>query len=138
MGWLKAFILIAASVLAWPAWTQAPAIVCHDPLKPMLRAELFFGRDIRGHHVVSDRQWARFLVHELTPRFPDGLTVIDGRGQTRNGEDAVMREHTKVVVIVTADAGGVRARIAAVVAAYKELFDQSSVGVVLQPVCAAF
>ncbi len=139
MGGLKAFILIAASALAWPVSAQTPAIVCHDPLKPVLRAELFFGRDIRGHHVVNERQWARFLAHEVTPRFPDGLTAIDGRGQSHNADGVVaMREPTKIVVIVTEDAGGVRARIAAVVAAYKEQFDQSSVGVVLQPVCAAF
>lgn len=105
----------------------------------MLRVELFFGRDVRGHQIVGDRQWARFLAHELTPRFPDGLTVIDGRGQWHNGEDgAIAREHTKIVVIVTADADRLRARIAAVVDAYKLHFDQKSVGVTIQPVCARF
>ena len=141
MGWLKGFIVAAAIALGSPAQAQNQAqnIVCHDPLKPMLRIELYFGRNAKGHQIVSDRQWARFLAHELTPRFPDGLTVIEGRGQWHNGEDgAIAREHTKIVVIVTADADRVRARIATVVDAYKLHFDQKSVGVVIQPVCAAF
>ena len=48
------------------------------------------------------------------------------------------REHTKIVVVVTAEADRVRARIATVVDAYKLHFDPKSVGVVIQPVCAAF
>jgi hypothetical protein len=137
MGWSKGFIVAAAIALVSPA--PAQDIVCHDPLKPMLRIELYFGRDAKGHQIVSDRQWARFLAYELTPRFPDGLTVIEGRGQWHNGEDgAIAREHTKIVVIVTADADRVRARIATVVDVYKLHFDQKSVGVTMQPVCAHF
>lgn len=140
MAALKAFLVFAIVILALPAGAQAPASLCHDPLKPMLRVELSFGRDIRGHHnVVSDRQWAHFLAHDLTPVFPDGLTVFDGRGQWRDaGSAIVMREHTKIVVIVTPDSGGVRARVASVVSVYKERFKQHSVGIVMQQVCAAF
>lgn len=46
MGWLKGFIVAAAIALGLPA--QAQGIVCHDPLKPMLRVELYFGRDARA------------------------------------------------------------------------------------------
>lgn len=136
MGRLKAFIVAVVVTLASPAAAQD--IACHDPLKPMLRAELFFGRNIGGRQNVSDREWARFLANELTPRFPEGLTVIDGRGQWRHaGTGDVVREPSKIVVIVTPDAALVRARIAAVAEAYKHHFAQESVGIVLQPVCAA-
>lgn len=105
----------------------------------MLRAELYFGRNTHGRQSVSDREWARFLAHELTPVFPDGLTVLDGWGQWRHaGTGAMVREPSKVVVIVAADATKVRARLAAVADAYKQRFEQESVGIVVQSVCAAF
>jgi hypothetical protein len=142
MGWLRAFLVFAAiatTLPVLPVWAQAPASLCHDPLKPMLRVELYFGRDMRGHHIVSDRQWAHFLAHDLSPAFPEGLTVFDGRGQWRDpGRATITREQTKIVVIVTPDSGGVRARVTTVVSVYKDRFQQHSVGVVMQQVYAAF
>lgn len=35
--------------------------------------------------MVSDEDWRAFLAAEVTPRFPDGLTVIDAAGQWRDG-----------------------------------------------------
>jgi hypothetical protein len=139
MGWLKGFVIAVAVALAWPApaQTQAQEIVCHDPLKPMLRAELFFGRNIGGKLGVSEPAWARFLTRELTPLFPDGLTVIDGKGQWRDG-GMIVREPSKVVIVVTADDAAAREHIAAAAAAYIKRFDQRSVGIVTRPVCAAF
>jgi hypothetical protein len=138
MNWLTAWLVVAVVAAASPARAQAPAAFCQDPLKPMLRYELYFGRDVHGHHLVSDRQWAQFLADEVTPAFPEGLTVFDGRGQWRGANATVMRERTKIVVIVTSDSGGVRGRVAAVIAAYKARFEQHSVGVVQHQVCAAF
>jgi len=139
MGWLKGCIVAAAVALALPAPAQTPAqeIACRDRYKPMLRAELFFGRNIGGRLGVTERQWARFLMRELTPLFPDGLTVIDGQGQWREG-GTIMRELSKIVIVVTADEAAARARIEAATAAYKRRFKQKSVGVVTRPVCAAF
>lgn len=116
---------------------MAQGPVCPDPLKPMLRAELFFGRTIGGRLGVSEAQWARFVAAELTPRFPDGLTVLDGKGQWR-GPSGLVREPSKIVTVVTADDAGVRERIAAVTRAYITRFRQKSVGLLTQPVCAAF
>lgn len=136
MDGLKVFIVAAAVALAGPAAAQD--IVCHDPLKPMLRAELFFGRAIANGHRVSEAQWARFLARELTPRFPDGLTVLDGQGQWRDGGGAIMREPSTIVIVVTANDVPARAALAAVAEAYKQRFKQKSVGIVVQPVCVAF
>jgi hypothetical protein len=145
MGGLKAFIVasglalswVLSLALPWPAVAQQPS--CHDPLKPMLRAELYFGRSLAHGNRVSETQWARFVAREITPRFPDGLTVLDAKGQWRDGAYAtIVREPSKVVVIVTADDAGARESIDAVAAAYRQRFKQKSVGMVLEPVCAAF
>src|SRR2546421_6444833 len=61
-------------------------------------AELIFGRKIGDRIGVSEAQWARFLDREITPRFPDGLTVIDTRRQWRDTlRKNIVREAGKVV-----------------------------------------
>ena len=118
---------------------NAPATACDAPQRPMQQIELMFGRNIGGHLRVGEAAWSRFLAQEITPRFPDGLTVLSAVGQWRNPAGGrVMREPSKMVVIVTADDAAVRDRIAAIVAAYKQRFHQRSVGVISRSVCAAF
>src|SRR4051812_19016376 len=63
-------------------------------------AQLFFGRNIGDNPGVSDADFARFMDQEVTPRFPDGLTVLDGGGQWRGQENKLIREASKVVLIV--------------------------------------
>lgn len=128
-------LIVLAAVICWVM--PAAAETCADPLKPMLRAELFFGRTIGDRFGVTDRLWQIYVDRELTPRFPEGFTVVDGRGQWREG-DAVMREASKIVIVVTPDSAEVRTRIAAAVNAYIKQFRQKSVGLVTQAVCAAF
>jgi hypothetical protein len=127
---------ISAVFLLLCALAQAQERVCTPPLEAMLRVELYFGRSIEGGRHVSDREWAQFLTHELTPRFP-GLTVLDARGAWKRGEHQ-MRELTKVVVMVMPDGVASRGQIAAVAESYKTRFHQTSVGIVTQPVCASF
>jgi hypothetical protein len=125
-------ILAAASVAA-----GRPAFSCGAALHPMQKIELMFGRAVRRGD--GDAAWVRFVAREITPRFPDGLTVLDAAGQWRDAAaDRLVRERSKLVIIVTPADAPVDARIAAVVAAYKHQFRQKSVGVVASPVCAAF
>jgi hypothetical protein len=130
----KAVFALAITLLAWPVRAQQPA--CAPPLTPQLRIEFYFGMGVQGHRPVGDREWARFVAQELTHRFP-GLTVLDARGAWRKGEHE-MREHSKVVVVVTEDGPTTRNAVAEVADSYKHRFHQTAVGIVTQPVCAAF
>ncbi len=102
----------------------------------MLRAELYFGRNMAGWQ-VNEAQWAQFVRSELSQRFPDGLTVLDARGQRPEG-NRLVRERSKVVIAVLPDSAEARERIAAAAEAYKTRFHQKSIGIVTQTVCAAF
>jgi uncharacterized protein DUF3574 len=112
---------------------------------PMQEIELMFGRliDARfrvpsgGRRAVGEAAWSRFLAREVTPRFPDGLSVVGAAGQWRDPTGRVVREASKLVIIVTADDAAAD-KVAAIVSAYKQRFHQQSVGVVTRPVCAAF
>jgi hypothetical protein len=130
------FLILAWTVAAAPAHAQAAA--CHAPLQPMLIVDLYFGRSA-PHGGVTERRWSAFLAQEVTPRFPDGLTVVDGTGQWRAAaHKRIVRERAKVVTIAVAAADSVHERIAAIVTAYKRRFQQKSVGVVVRDGCGAF
>jgi hypothetical protein len=115
------------------------ALVCHGAQDGAAVAELFFGRNIGGRLGVSEAAWRQFLAAEVTPRFPDGLTVIDAAGQWRDRvRGTIVREPSKIVIIVMSDRARDEARIAAVIDAYKRRFRQQSVGLVVQAACVRF
>jgi hypothetical protein len=130
---MKSVFALTVTLLATPALAQQ---TCAPPLSPMLRVEFYFGRNIAHHAPVSDRAWAQFVSQDLTPRFP-GLTVLDAQGAWRDGKREV-REASKLVIVVAKDDAATRNAVAAASDAYKRRFHQTSVGIVTQPVCAAF
>lgn len=105
----------------------------------MLSIEMFFGRDIAGRGPVTEAEWAAFAAQEITPRFPDGFTVLDGRGQWLNPRTGTIGgEPAKVVLIDMAAGRDVAARVEAIASAYRSAFRQIAVGVSSHEVCAAF
>lgn len=112
----------------------SPLGLCRGGLESMVSAELLFGSG-----QVSDTAWKRFLDSEVTPRFPDGMTVFDASGQWRNPDRGVVtRERSKVVLIVFRDDPQALERLDAIADAYKRRFNQRSVGIVVKPACASF
>jgi Protein of unknown function (DUF3574) len=137
--WRGRRVIAACSLVAAGVLYGMPAFSCSPPLQPMQQIELMFGRNVHGRPSVGDTAWMRFLAREITPRFPDGLTVLDATGQWRDpASGRLARERSRLVVIVTAAEPPADDRIAAIVGAYKQRFHQKSVGVVTSAVCAAF
>src|SRR6266704_945609 len=91
-------------VLLFVALTTGAAgqgLDCRNPAQAMMVGELLFGRNIGGRLGVTESQWRQFLAGEVTPRFPDGLTVFDAAGQWRDQKtNRVVRERSKVVMII--------------------------------------
>lgn len=110
---------------------------CPSGLKPMTEARLYFGRDIAGGGTVSDADWQGFLDEEVTPRFPDGLTVEDASGQWK-GEGAIVREKSKRLTIVLSGGEGDEAKLGAIRQAYKTRFRQDAVLLVEGRACVSF
>jgi hypothetical protein len=112
---------------------------CHGALQARQVAELMFGRDIGSHLGVSESTWVGFVAREITPRFPDGLTITDAIGQWRNRASGVIaREPSKHVEIVLPGQTDDEARLDAIIAAYKRQFHQQSVGLILRDACVSF
>jgi hypothetical protein len=131
--------LAAAAVVfglfAEPSYSQT--LECPAPQQRMVTIDLLFGRG-SGGLTVSEQAWTQFLAREITPRFPDGLTVIDASGQWRSPQDGILRERSKVVMIVVPENPPVQERIDAIANAYKRQFKQQSVGIVIRAACASF
>jgi hypothetical protein len=112
---------------------------CAPGQQAMLSAELLFGRKIGDRIGVSEADFRRFVDQEVTPRFPDGLTILDATGQYRDNERSkLIREPSKLVLIAMPDEAGNRDKLAAIAEAYKRRFSQQSVGLILKPACASF
>ena len=118
------------------AQSSSSAMTCATPLKPALEVNLYFGRDIGAGGEVSEAQWSEFVAVEVTPRFPDGLSILNVSGQSRNSKNETLRERTKLLVVVVFDAPAHSAKVEAIVEAYKKRFSQQAVFRIEKPVCA--
>lgn len=134
-----AFAILACILSARAAVAQTAA-PCAKGMKQRAVAEMIFGRnigDIEG--AVGEEEWARFLDEVVTPKFPEGLTVIDAYGQWWNPPAGrVEREPTKLLLIVLTDEKAQSPRLAEVAAAYKRRFSQQSVMIMMRRACVTF
>jgi hypothetical protein len=64
------------------------------------RTELFFGTEKPEGPPVSDDDFRGFLDSQITPRFPDGLTVVKGDGQFKDSEGEIIREASFVLILL--------------------------------------
>jgi uncharacterized protein DUF3574 len=109
------------------ASTQAKAAVVQ--FDRYFRTELYLGRDKPGGGQVSDDEWEKFLSEVATPKFPDGFTVLEGRGQYRDKSGTIVREPSKVLVFLykKQDRRAASGKIEEIRSAYVKQFNQESV-----------
>jgi hypothetical protein len=94
---------------------------CHAPQQLRQVAQLLFGRNIGDRLGVSAADWARFVDREISPRFPDGLTVLDAAGAWRDStRKTIVHEPSKVVEIVLSGKDDDGERLGAIAEAYKK------------------
>ncbi|MFD7069393.1 DUF3574 domain-containing protein [Streptomyces sp. NPDC059913] len=95
-----------------------------------IETRLLFGTERPGGGpAVTDRQFMAFIDEEVTPRFPDGLTVQDGRGQWRDSHGVIERERSyELTLLYPVSEARVRdARIERIRDAYERTYAQDSV-----------
>jgi hypothetical protein len=128
-----AFALSACATLPPPA---DGACAASDA---MIETQLFFGLSKPRGGTVSAREWQAFVAGEITPRFPEGFSVIDGAGYWRDGAtQQTISEKSKVLVRLHPASSEADAAIGAIIDAYKTKFEQEAVLRVDRPVCARF
>ncbi len=106
---------------------QVPAAVVKA--ENYYRTELYLGMSIPGGAIVSDADWETFLNDVVTRLFPDGFTVLAGRGQYRETSGTIAKEPSHVLVFLyrKSDRRAASAKIERIRAEYKKRFAQESV-----------
>jgi len=102
---------------------------------------LYFGLGPAGDPTrgTTEAAWRDFLDREVTPRFPDGLSVIDVYGQWQGADQtAPDRERSKLLIIDYPDTPESAAKIEAIRAAWKQRTHAQSVLKVTQSADVSF
>ncbi|MFE7274560.1 DUF3574 domain-containing protein [Streptomyces sp. NPDC057623] len=98
---------------------------------PYVETQLFFGTARPdGGPAVTDRQFMAFVDKEVTPDFPDGLTIQSGRGQWRDASGTIEKERSYELILLypREQARSSDRRIEEIRRAYQKTFGQEAVG----------
>jgi hypothetical protein len=89
---------------------------------------------------VTDAQFMAFIDRSVTPDFPEGLTVQEGRGQWRDSNGLIERERSYELILLypTAEARARDARIERIRDVYAQEFGQESVARLDEPTSVDF
>ncbi len=93
----------------------------------LLKDELYFGLTKPGGAIVSESEWQEFVNVVITPRFREGLTVLDGSGQFLNSSGMLIRENSKIVILIYEKSPEKNRAINEIIETYKRTFQQESV-----------
>lgn len=103
--------------------------------------KLYFGLGPADHpeQGISESKWRDFLDREVTPRFPDGLSVLDVYGQwLSKGQTVPDRLRSKMLVIDYPDSAENRGKVDAIRTAWKKMTGDQSVLRVTEPADVSF
>jgi hypothetical protein len=74
--------------------------ISSPPSRLFVRTELFFGLSKPDHTQVTELEFQQFINREVTPRFPDGLTLLSGRGQFKTSSHKIVKEPTNLLILI--------------------------------------
>src|SRR5580692_321716 len=119
------------------ACTSLPAMNCKAHEQPEVQDTLYFGTGTSSGFVTNEA-WTSFLAGTITPRFPQGLTVLDASGQWLSANGKLAHEATHVLQIVHPNDDHSDRLIAEIISAYTMQFKQESVLRVTVNACVSF
>jgi uncharacterized protein DUF3574 len=126
-------------LLIAPAAVAIEPIACDSTMRAQQVAQLLFGRNVADQIRVTEVEWSDFVAREVSPRFPDGFTVLDATGQWRDSRrGTIIHEGSKLIEIVLPGRSDDKPKIDAIAEAYKNRFEQQSVGLIIGPACIRF
>ena len=119
----------SASPSESPAADGGSVTLARFPATLFSRTELFFGALRPDGSPVSEEAFMRFLDVEITPRFPNGLTLLTGFGQFLNAQGVIIQEPARLLILLypmeeRRESGE---KIEQIRARYKQMFHQASV-----------
>jgi Protein of unknown function (DUF3574) len=133
---------LAADSSPAPTTPAKPANTCQAGGQfgdPFARTDLYFGLSREDGPPVTDQQFDAFVDAVVTPRFPDGLTLFQAKGQFKNASGTIVEEGSRVIVLFyAADDPAAKVGVEQIRSKYKSRFHQESVLRVDDKSCVAF
>ncbi|HHQ6723429.1 TPA: DUF3574 domain-containing protein [Serratia fonticola] len=114
-----------------------PAATCSTG-EPMTQTTLYFGLNRPAGPVITAAEWQTFVDQQVTPRFKEGLSVFDAKGQWLGNDGKLARENSKALMLIHSPDAASEQNIEALRTRYKQQFAQDSVMRVDAPVCVGF
>jgi Protein of unknown function (DUF3574) len=103
------------------------ANLCPAGGSAMARTELFFGLSRANGPAITEAEFSTFVDVKVTPRFPDGLTLLSGLGQFRLSDGTIVEEGSKLLVLLHGGSKPESNNVEAIRNDYKTQFQQESV-----------
>ncbi|MBW5483785.1 DUF3574 domain-containing protein [Streptomyces bambusae] len=77
------------------------AAVLAERGRPYVSTHLYFGTGRHdGHPPITDDEFMKFVADVVTPRFPEGLTLQEARGQWRDKDGDINREKSYELTVL--------------------------------------
>ncbi|MEV5850214.1 DUF3574 domain-containing protein [Streptomyces sp. NPDC051985] len=124
-------LLLAGAPTAYTALADEQPSAAPARGKPYIETRLLFGTARPdGGPAVTDRQFMAFVDKEVTPDFPDGLTVQNARGQWRDAHGVIEKERSYVLTLLYPESAAKVSdrKVEEIRRAYEKAFAQESVG----------
>jgi hypothetical protein len=120
---------LTAAVILGVQIYQAPSTICQTKYKGKFfdRTELFFGLSKSDGSFITESEFQHFLDREVTPVFPDGLTLLTGTGQFKNDRGTLSKEKSKLLILFYSDSPERNVAIEQIRQRYRDRFQQESV-----------
>ncbi len=123
------------SVVSAPVSKPVPVCAGGDI---MMQTTLWFGLNRPHGAAITAQEWQSFVDKDVTPRFKEGLSVYDAKGQWLGQDGTVAHENSKALMLIHGSDRTSQASIEALREIYKKRFAQESVMRVDAPVCVSF
>ncbi len=142
---LSAVTGCAASTNNDPTQSQNDAIDANNKTKCeiksetlMIQSELIFGSLRQNLPPVTDAQWQNFVDTDITPKFPDGFSVIAVQGQWKASDGTIEKEPSHMLLVYNDGSKATSDKLEQLRNDYKQQFQQESVLRTDTQICVAF
>jgi hypothetical protein len=126
---LAGFALLASALAgcAHVEFARVHELLCRPGEQAMQRHALYFGRSRPDGGSVGDADWQAFEREVVTPAFPAGYSLFDGRGAWRGDDGATIEEASRVLVVLHPFDAASENAVAHIADEYRRRYAQESV-----------
>jgi Protein of unknown function (DUF3574) len=153
MSKLLKVLLVSSAVFPWTAdatspvdtrvttpWIRNEQFRCAAVLNGsiFMRTELVFGMSRSAGPDITETEFQSFIDNQITPRFPDGLTVLNGNGQFKDSTGAIIKEKAKLLILLYPFTRASSRKVDDIRGDYLKMFQQQSVLRTDEEQCVSF